>query len=155
LRAIGAEILDGMKNLTTINFSSNELGQIGAHDFAGLTQVINLDLSSNYIATIDSEAFKDLVMLQILNLNFNSLTSFNVNLIIHSTQLEELYLRSNDLTHISNEPSLEAFSLFSLVDLIGNYCIDELYPATEATLQQLKDKITETCAIVEEAKLIE
>lgn len=95
-------IFSGMKKLTYLSLSDNDLESLKTDFFKSNTVIESLILKNNLIQSISDRAFQNLNELSFLDLGYNEISQLPQNVFYELGDLEELYLNGNILTSISS-----------------------------------------------------
>ena len=93
---IGRKDIQGLKNLTFLNLSSNDISRIDTGAFNETPSLNYLDLSKNRLQTLDQSSFAALSNLTFLNLAENQVKDIN-GLLTNQMNLQHLNISSNQL----------------------------------------------------------
>ncbi|XP_022609208.1 trophoblast glycoprotein [Seriola dumerili] len=110
----------GLKLLTDLYLSGNEMESVGAMVFDNMPNLVRLDLSNNKIETFSERAIPDDNKLQVLNLSrsFHSHSSMDVILSVlqhgNLSMLKVLDLSNNDLVILPDDIFTSLFNLINL-----------------------------------------
>lgn len=108
----------GNGNLTTIDFSYNNISVINSQVFEGLFNLISLNMSGNAISKLQVSVFQDLKNLKELRLSFNYLSKLPKNIFNTLKSLEILDLSSNALDRVDG---FERLTSLKKLFLTNNY----------------------------------
>lgn len=101
--AIGKHSFWGLRSLSVLDLSSNNISALVESNFRALINLQSLDLEDNIIDSIPSAAFRHLPALKKLNLARNRVSEFVPRLFYGLHRLEELDLSSNPLADLETE----------------------------------------------------
>ena len=92
-------LFNGLKNLVSIDLSSNCLNELNWNIFDGLINLNELDLSKNCLSNLDSRIFQCLFSLKKIDLSYNRLGIIEAGLFLGLKNLVAVDLRHNNLRH--------------------------------------------------------
>lgn len=128
--------IPGLAYIKHINLSHNYLGEIKPGDFAGLKQLITLDLSSNSIAVLHADIFAPLENLTNLFLNDNTIREIEPNSFAGLDKLAVLSLAHNRLAVLRPKMFAGAYNL-EVLD-VSNNGLKSIEPLSLFSLTHLK-----------------
>ena len=117
IRIIDNITFSNMKQLISLDLSSNCIESISKSAFSDLINLKYLNLNSNRIERIDENVFSSLNNLQVLNLSRNLLTSLDPKLFAGLGNLISLDLNSNDLSNFD----LDILDYITRIEMINLY----------------------------------
>ncbi|XP_053672959.1 leucine-rich repeats and immunoglobulin-like domains protein 2 [Anopheles nili] len=95
-------VLMGVRNLTKLVLSNNEIEIIDMEALATLSSLRFLDLSRNAILEVQTQSFPSRNSLQYLNLNFNKLTTLTKGTFDRLTSVKRLEISGNALEEVQS-----------------------------------------------------
>ena len=119
LMALRSGDFAGLTNLTILDLSANQLGELPANLFDTLTSLTRLDLDENELSDLRSEVFDALTALRGLDLSDNQLSGFRPGLFDALTSLTWLDLENNALTEL-DAALFTGLTALEILDLDGN-----------------------------------
>lgn len=117
---IGENSFQGLRNLTYINLSFNEIHKLPAEIFKGNVLLVSISLRSNSLSVIPEETFINNRNVVFLDLAENNLLKFDYTVLLRTTKLKILYLEENKLTEFNYSLLREKFKKLRDISLTGN-----------------------------------
>lgn len=128
LQTIERKQFKGLKTLTVLDLSFNDLTSLTDDLFEEIQQLKHIDMSHNQIKSIPSKIFQKLVKLEYLNMRNNLLIKLEADLLLNKEMLKEIHFNDNKLADISVKIFRNLTSL-KVANFKRNECIDAEFPS--------------------------
>jgi len=114
------DVLDDIRGLESLDLAFNDIRTLPAASLCALKELTSLNLTSNRLTELGwMVSSACLTQLKVLDLSYNQLAHLPARMLASLTLLEELHLQGNNLLNVE-DGSLDGLSSLRMINLAGN-----------------------------------
>lgn len=118
--ALDNNVLDDIRTLQSLDLAFNDMRTLPAESVCAMKELTSLNLTSNRLMDLDWIASSGcLVQLKVLDLSYNQLAHLPARMLTSLSQLEELHVQGNNLLNVE-DGSLDGLVSLRMLNLAGN-----------------------------------
>lgn len=143
LRYIEFRDFKNLKQLQTLDLSSNKIERISQCSFHYTESLVKLNLNGNKIQALHEKTLMNLPLLEEFTANNNEITHLDGDIFQNNAQLKDIQMSGNQLTVI--EVNFQTMKSIKSLDFKNNNCIDMEYKCC-THIMDLLSNITAKCS---------